>query len=97
MPSISQQDYIYIEVGGDMTPSKWSSEVKKQIAKAIDNGVGLDVVLRERFDYGVNIVDSRVLCAMRPDDGTYYVAFWNFEADEMGYLQFKLEENNEEA
>ena len=92
MPSVSQQDYIYIEVGEDMSPSMWSSEVKKQIAKAIDNGVGLDVVLRERIGTAQQFVDSRILCARCQYDDSYYVAFWNYAENEMSFVEFDPEE-----
>lgn len=89
MPSISQMDYIYIDVN-QLNAEEVSVEAKRKIANAIDNGVGNDIVLVWVIEETNTIVKSRVICSEKSDreGGHYFIAYWDWDNSLMGLLDF---------
>lgn len=84
MPSISQQDYIIIDVDtfSSVAPQDLSLEVRKAIANAIENGTIMDVLLRFK-DTDNTLSTSRVIGYAKQsyEDAPYYISYWCWEDD----------------
>lgn len=89
MPSISQQDYIIIDVDtySSVAPQDFSLEVRKALASAIENGTIMDVLLRFKENDIMKSI-SRVLSFAKQDDGLYYISWMAWESDGFMFGEF---------